>query len=236
MCWSCRAPGGEPGGAPRGPSSTAFGPAAPARQGGPGTSVPPLPDREPRAPRPRYEDPLQRPTARLGGVRCALACPDPLHRSSCFVSLFLRTRRLSEAGAASPRREASPCRSARLRLMFPQETLGSPTAPRPPFACLPRSQTPVGACALAIPLSGLRPAGPCTPAACPRYDRRTILLPTTLPIAGLPPAASRLVPSSCVRPCRGGHVDVTPDRQARRCSGGIDSSRCAPTGEQHPIA
>jgi hypothetical protein len=81
-----------------------------------------------------------------------------------------------------------------------------------------------------IPLSGLLPSGPCTPSAFPRYDLRTILLTTTLPISGLHHAAYMLVPSSFVRPLLGVHVDFTPDLLARLWAGGICSSRCAPPG------
>jgi len=57
-----------------------------------------------------------------------------------------------------------------------------------------------------------------------------ILLTTTLHISGLHHAACILVPSSFVRPLLGVHVDFAPDLLARRWSGGICSSRCAPTG------
>ena len=44
----------------------------------PGTSVPHLPDQEPRAPGHRYSGPLRLPRAHLGGVRCSLSFPDTL--------------------------------------------------------------------------------------------------------------------------------------------------------------
>ena len=46
-----------------------------------------------------------------------------------------------------------------------KETGGSPTFPRYPSEDLPRSQTPVGSCALALPRPGLLPSGACTPSA-----------------------------------------------------------------------
>jgi len=48
-----------------------------------------------------------------------------------------------------------------------QETGGSPTFPSSPCADMPRSQTPVVSCALAIPRPGLLPSGACTPSAFP---------------------------------------------------------------------
>src|SRR5205823_1440502 len=59
---------------------------------------------------------------------------------------------------------------------------------------------------------------------------RTILLTTTIHISGLHHAACILVPSSFVLPLLGVHVDFTADLLARLWSGGICSSRCAPTG------
>ena len=86
---------------------------------------------------------------------------------------------------------------------------------------MPRSQTPVVACTLALSHPGLLPAGHCTPSAFPRYGLRTILWTTTLHISGLHHAAYILVPSSFVLPWLGVHVDCTPDLLARLWSGGM---------------
>jgi hypothetical protein len=59
---------------------------------------------------------------------------------------------------------------------------------------------------------------------------RDILLSTTRLIAGLHHAACLLVHSSCVRPLLGWHVACTPDRLARRSSGGTYAVGLAPTG------
>ena len=53
-----------------------------------------------------------------------------------------------------------PCRDC------DQETGGSPTFPRSPSADMPRSETPVVSCALAIAPPGLLPSGHWTPSAC----------------------------------------------------------------------
>ena len=114
------------------------------------------------------------------------------------------------------RRESLPHWSALLRLILYKETIGSPTFPSHPSACMPRSQTPVVSCTLALAHPGLLPSGHCTPSAFPRCGLRTILWTTTLHISGLHHAACILVPSSFVRPLLGVHVDCTPDLLARR--------------------
>src|SRR5712691_8100183 len=78
-----------------------------------------------------------------------------------------------------------------------KERDGSPTFPSDPFVCMPRSQTPVVSCALAIPHPGLLPSGACKPSAfaaiplrlscCPRlYIFRGSI---TRPASSLPPAS-----------------------------------------------
>jgi hypothetical protein len=165
----------------------------------------------------------------LGVVRCSLSFPNALGHASGFVSLA-RTRLVCEADASSPRRESSPRRSALLRLILPTETMGSPKFPSHPCESMPRSQTPVVSWTLALAHPGLLPSGHCTPSAFPLYNGRLILGTTTLHISGLHHAACFLVPSSFVRPLLGVHVAFTTDLLARRWSGGICPSRCAPTG------
>ena len=164
-----------------------------------GHRFPTFPTRSVQAPSLRYSAPLRLPRAHLGVVRCSLSFPDTLGHASCFVSLAC-ARLVCEADASSPRRESSPRRAALLRLMLPKETIGSPTFPSHPFECMPRSQTPVVSCTLALAHPGLLPSGHCTPSAFPRYAVRMILWTTTLHISGLHHAACFLVPSSFVRP------------------------------------
>ena len=78
-----------------------------------------------------------------------------------------------------------------------KETDGSPTFPSSPCEDMPRSQTPVVSCALAIARPGLLPSGACTPSAflsglpgeisfCPRlYTFRGSI---TRPVSSLHPA------------------------------------------------
>ncbi len=85
---------------------------------------------------------------------------------------------------------------------------------------MPRSQTPVVSCVLAstayriVAFRRMQTVG---------FDRDTataILVTTTLHISGLNHAACLLAPSSSVLPLLGMHVEVAPDRLARRSSGG----------------
>ena len=116
------------------------------------------------------------------------------------------------------------------------ETGGSPQFPRSPWACLPRSQTPVVSCALAIAHAGLLPSGAWQPSAFPSMTTGGISsLSTTLPIAGLHHAACILVPSSVVRPLLGVHVDCAPDRLARLWSGGTCTCCAHPLGNNNPF-
>lgn len=99
---------------------------------------------------------------------CGSPCPPPI---PCITRLALGPLRLkgSYERPEPPLHAGSLARwAALLSLILHQETIGSPTFPRHPFACLPRSQTPVVACTLALSHPGLLPAGPCTPSAFPR--------------------------------------------------------------------
>ena len=77
-----------------------------------------------------------------------------------------------------------------------KETDGAPTIPSSPCEDMPRSQTPVVSCALALPHAGLLPSRACTPSA----------FPTTLPISGLHHAAYLLATPGFVRPLAGRHA------------------------------
>jgi hypothetical protein len=85
---------------------------------------------------------------------------------------------------------------------------------------MPRSQTPVVSCALALAHPGLLPSGHWKPSAFPSVPLKDILVSTTLLISGLNHAACIFVPSSSVRPLLGVHVDVTTDLLARLSSDG----------------
>jgi len=86
-----------------------------------------------------------------------------------------------------------------------KETGGSPTFPSSPSGPMPRSQTPVVSCALAIARPGLLPSGACTPSAFPS-NLRDILLSTTLHLSGLNHAACVLATPGFVRPLTGRHA------------------------------
>jgi hypothetical protein len=133
-----------------------------------GRWFPTFPTSSPRAPSQRDSAPLRLPIAHLGGVRFSLSAPDTLYHASFFVSLACE-RLVCKAGVSLPRRESFPRRSALLSLLVPKGTMGSPTFPSHPSACLPRSPTPVVSCTLALSHPGLLPSGHCTPSAFPRY-------------------------------------------------------------------
>ena len=83
-----------------------------------------------------------------------------------------------------------------------KETDGSPTFPSYPSGGMPRSQTPVVSCALAIAHLGLLPSGACKPSAFPSVPSEGILLSTTILISGLHHAACLLATPGSVRPLR----------------------------------
>jgi hypothetical protein len=77
------------------------------------------------------------------------------------------------------------------------ETGGSPKVPRSPCADMPRSQTPVVSCVLAIPHPGLLPSGACTPSAFAALSLRLSCCPRLYIVRGsLPRPASSLPPAS----------------------------------------
>ena len=77
------------------------------------------------------------------------------------------------------------------------ETGGAPTFPRYPCEDMPRSQTPVVSCALALPHPGLLPSGACKPSAFAAIPLRLSCCPRlylfrgsiTRPASSLPPAS-----------------------------------------------
>jgi hypothetical protein len=101
-----------------------------------------------------------------------------------------------------------------------KETGGSPKFPSSPYAYMPRSQTPVVSCTLAIARPGLLPSGHWKPSAFPSMLSKDILLSTTIHISGLHHAACILVPSSSVLLLLGVHVEFATDLLARLWSGG----------------
>jgi hypothetical protein len=107
-----------------------------------------------------------------------------------------------------------PCRRSR------KETIGSPKFPSCPRRLMPRSQTPVVSCSLALSLPGLLPSAACTASAFPRFPCEFILLSTTIHISGLNSAACFLVPPSSVLPLPGLHVGFPTGLLARLWPGG----------------
>src|SRR5438093_583245 len=106
-----------------------------------------------------------------------------------------------------------------------KETGGSPTFPSSPCEDMPRSQTPVVSCALAIAHPGLLPSSACTPSASPQlYPFRGSM---TRPAFSLHPAPyGPLLGGTRVRYCPAGSALVRWDL----------NHRFSPTGKQQPIA
>ena len=85
-----------------------------------------------------------------------------------------------------------------------------------PVDDMPRSQTPVVSCALALARSRTAAFRPLETVGFPlRTALRDILLSTTIHISGLHHAACLLAPSSFVLPLLGVHVEFAPDLLAR---------------------
>ena len=118
-----------------------------------------------------------------------------------------------------------------------KETDGSPKFPSYPYGGMPRSQTPVVSCPLALAHAGLLPSGACKPSAflsvppgeisfCPRLYtfRGSITRP-----------ASSLTPASYAH-CWAGTWSalLTCWRGVRQV--GLEPYRLAPTGEQQPVS
>lgn len=103
-------------------------------------------------------------TLPLSGRFTCRSLPDTL-RASVGLWCPLRARARVEApqsrqGLWSP---GPPIRDLR------KETEGSPKFPSYPCRYMPRSQTPVGSCTLALAHPGRLPSGHCIPSAFPRY-------------------------------------------------------------------
>jgi hypothetical protein len=111
LCWRCGNPVGRHGVLPGFPSSRTVCPASPSLPWVPWASVPHLP---------RDEDPRRLPRAHLGGVRCSLSSPAPLHHSSFFVSLLCRAGAGERLELPRHARSLSPPRSALLLPDAPQ--------------------------------------------------------------------------------------------------------------------
>ena len=87
-----------------------------------------------------------------------------------------------------------------------KEPGGSPKFPSSPCEDMPRSQTPVVSCALAIAHPGLLPSSACKLSAFPSRPMKDILLSTTIHISGLNHAACLLATPGSVRPLTGRHA------------------------------
>jgi hypothetical protein len=123
---------------------------------------------------PRYSAPLPLPPCPARVASLVARFPLPGRLPSFGVSLTG-----SGPGGSSRSRQGfcspgPPCRVCNT------ETRGSPTFPRSPSRPLPRSQTPVGACALAIAHPGLRPSGQWQPSAFLSIPLRDILLSASI--------------------------------------------------------
>ena len=106
-----------------------------------------------------------------------------------------------------------------------KETGGSPKFPSSPCEDMPRSQTPVVSCALAIAHPGLLPSSACKPSASHDYTH------FGAPSRGLPSRYTRLR-TAPYGEARG----VATDRLARRSSGRTCTVRFSPPGQQQPIS
>ncbi len=149
----------------------------------------------------RYDAPLRLPPPRLGGF----AWRSPARYLACFRVFVVSQKGSWSSGSPRPCQGLwSPGPPIRV---WNKETGGSPTFPSSPYGYMPRSQTPVVSCTLAIPRPGLRPSGACTPSAFPSMTTGGIAsLSTTLPIAGLHHAACVLATPGFIRPLTGRHA------------------------------
>jgi len=86
------------------------------------------------------------------GARLSLCVP-------CLHKARVRGGRLLATPGAFPSTVGTPTPD------IPKETIGSPKFPSHPCGGMPRSQTPVVSCILAVSHPGLLPSGHCTPSA-----------------------------------------------------------------------
>ena len=103
------------------------------------------------------------PSVPLGGF----ACRSPSRYLACFQGSWYPSRARDQGEAPRARQGLwSPGPPFRV---WDKETGGSPTFPSSPCEDMPRSQTPVVSCALALSHSGLLPSSACKPSATHDY-------------------------------------------------------------------
>jgi hypothetical protein len=113
------------------------------------------------------------------------------------------------SGWSSPCQRLGSCLSSVPHLLtYGKETVGSPKFPRCPREHMPRSQTPVVSCTLALSRLGLLPSGRWTPSAFPSSASFEEVIPSTtiIHISRLNHAACALVSLSLILPLPGLHV------------------------------
>ena len=112
----------------------------------------------------RYSTPLRLPSVPLGSLRLSLAS----RYLACFHGSWSpsRARDLGESSQDPARAFGHPVPPSGYLV---KETGGSPKFPSSPCEDMPRSQTPVVSCALAIAHPGLLPSSACKPSASHDY-------------------------------------------------------------------
>src|SRR5712671_5746727 len=108
----------------------------------------------------RYSTPLRLPSVPLGSLRLSLAS----RYLACFHGSWSpsRARDLGESSQDPARAFGHPVPPSGYLV---KETGGSPKFPSFPCEDMPRSQTPVVSCSLALTRAGLRPSRACKPSA-----------------------------------------------------------------------
>ena len=130
---------------------------------------------------PRYYAPLRLPPCPSWGASLVARLPNTLPASVvCGVPYGLVARRKLQV-TPGPLVTRSPYSGSVVK-----ETDGSPTFPSSPWEDMPRSQTPVVSCALAIARPGLLPSSACKPSADHNYTH------FGAPSRGLPSRSTRL--------------------------------------------
>ena len=168
--------------------------------------------------------------APLGSLRLSLASRY-LARSSCSWSPR-RARCLVEA----PRQRQGLWSPGPPFRVSHKETGGSPTFPSSPCEAMPRSQTPVVSCALAIAHPGLLPSSACKPSAFLSSNPERYPCVHNYTHFG---AQSRGLPSRYPRLRTAPYGEArgfAPDLWARRESGRTCTVRFSPPGQPQPIA
>ena len=164
-------------------------------------------------------------SAPLGTLRLSLA-----PRSLVCFRAFVLSLAGSWAGGSFPTTPGPWVARSPIRDMD-KETGGSPTFPRHPCERMPCSQTPVVSSALALSHSGLLPSGHWKPSALLLVTTwRSILLSTTLRIAGLHHTACILATPGFVPPLAETHAGSLLTGWLGVSQVGVEPYGLAPTG------